>query len=194
MQKYNSHIKVRCKCAECAESDKPKAPTMSCFGFFYGHLPEDLKEKAGTRAKVAIKNRNKRTEISRNLHKAQKEANGGTLNSDLWFTSKRHQMTGFCLCGCNTRSSKEDDVYWKFSAAHILSKAKFKSIAWHPDNWVELSFWNGCHTVFDNMGYEFCKNTKPVLWKIVVEKFKKLYPFIHHSEVKHIPNVLLETL
>lgn len=111
-----------------------------------------------------------------------------------WFLDRRKDMTGFCWCGCSKLSSKNDDKYFKFSACHLLAKSKFKSIMYHPLNFVELNFWEGHHTTFDNMGYEYCKNTKPMLWKIVVERFKILYPFIAPEEHKFIPQVLLETL
>lgn len=111
-----------------------------------------------------------------------------------WFLDRREDMTGFCWCGCSKLSSKNDDKYFKFSACHLLAKSKFKSIMYHPLNFVELNFWEGHHTTFDNMGYEYCKNTKPVLWKIVVERFKILYPLIAPEEHKFIPDVLLKTL
>lgn len=190
MKRFNSTIKVKCKCSPDCE----KVPTMSCYGYFYGHLPEDLKEKAGTKRKVAIKNRNKRVALSKNLHIAQKEANGDTLKAKLWFTLQRQLLPLKCACNCGSDTSKHDDKYFKFSCAHVLSKAKFKSIAWHPENCVGLSYFNGCHTLFDSMGYEYCKRKKPILWNIVVEKFKILYPLIANDELRNIPNVLLETL
>lgn len=189
MTRTNSYIKIKtCKCG-CG-----KPFTLGCKGYFYAHAPESVKAIVGTKNKIVRRNRNNKAALSRKLHIAQKDANGDTQKSELWFISKRHQMTGICSCGCKKPSSKNDDKYWKFSAAHILAKAKFKSIAWHPDNWVELSFWGGCHTTFDDMGYEQCKRDKPILWEIVVEKFKILYPLIDNSELKFIPDILLETL
>lgn len=190
MTKYNSYIKVKCKCSP----DCDKVPTFGCKGYFYAHLPEDVKAIVGTKRKLAQRNHNKRVALAKNLHTAQKEANPDTENLELWFRYQRYKMTGFCVCGCNLTSSKNDDTYFRFSAAHLLCKSKFKSIACHPDNCVELNFWQGHHTTFDNMGYEYCKTTKPILWQIVVEKFRILYPFIHNSEYKFIPSVLLETL
>lgn len=113
---------------------------------------------------------------------------------DEWFNLIRSKMTGECECGCRNKTSKDDDKYFKFSAAHLLAKSTFKSVATHPINYLELAFFGGCHTTFDSLGYRHCKNTNPGLWKLVVERFKIIYPEIAEEERKHIPDVLLETL
>lgn len=112
----------------------------------------------------------------------------------LWFEERRIEMTGMCVCGCGKNSSKHEDNNYKSSICHILCKKLFKSIATHPLNWVELNFWEGHHTTFDNMGYEHCKRTKSELWEIVLTKFKLLYPHIHQNEHKFIPQILLDSL
>jgi hypothetical protein len=138
-----------------------------------------------------------RTQIRRTPIKSKtkpfKEKEGAS-ERNVWFLTRRLEMTGLCECGCGLSSSKREDNNYKSSIAHVLCKKNFKSIATHPDNWIELNFWNGHHTTFDNMGYEHCKRTKPLLWDIVVRKFKILYPLIHPSEQKFIPQVLLDTL
>jgi len=113
---------------------------------------------------------------------------------DKWFLDRRNEMTGFCVCGCGQKSSKDDDRYFKYSAAHVLGKAKFPSIATHSQNSIELAFWGGCHTTFDDKGYAYCKETNPILWEIVVRKFKILFSSIAENEIKFIPDVLMETL
>jgi hypothetical protein len=109
-----------------------------------------------------------------------------------WFIDRRLEMTGVCACGCGKSTSRNDNENYKSSLAHVLAKKLFHSIATHPANCIELNFWDGCHTTFDNMGYEHCYRTKPVLWAIVVRKFKILYPHIAPSERKHIPDILLQ--
>lgn len=112
-------------------------------------------------------------------------------DKEQWFQDRRKEMTGFCQCGCNNPSSKNDDKHFRSSCCHVMAKKHFKSIALHPENCIELAFFGGCHTTLDDMGYAHCKNTKPILWAIVVRKFKILYPLIEPKEHKFIPNVLL---
>lgn len=190
MYKYNSTIKVKCKCSP----DCDKVPTLSCKGYFFAHLPEHLKDEVGTRKKVAKINHNKRVAISRKLYVDQKKINKEDDNLELWFRYQRQKLTGFCMCGCGLTSSKNSSRYYKYSCCHVLPKSKFESIATHPDNCIELNFWDGHHTTFDNMGYENCKEKNTILWSIVVEKFKKLYSSIAMEELKFIPNVLLAEL
>ncbi len=73
---------------------------------------------------------------------------------DEWFLERRKEMTGTCSCGCAGKSSKNDDMFYRHSICHIFPKSKFKSVITHPLNWVELSFWGGHHTVFDEGGMD----------------------------------------
>jgi len=126
--------------------------------------------------------------VSEKKRKAQKKDE----ELEKWFIDRRIEMTGICQCGCGRRSSKYDDEYFKHSAAHIFPKKNFKSIMYHPLNFIELNFWDGCHTNFDNLGFENCKETNEKLWQIVVERFKILYPLMDKSELKFIPKILLK--
>ena len=187
--------KNKCKCG-CG-----KFPTMCFGGYFYAHAPQEIKDKNTDRAKKSHQTRRNRANLaslSRKVHSVQDEASAEKRAKEsllgLWFISVRVLMKGRCECGCGKTSSKYDEEYYKFSICHILPKSKFKSIATHPNNWIELSFWGGCHTTFDNMGYEICKRDNPVLWEKVVAKFRILYPCIRESEKKSIPQVLLDTL
>lgn len=184
---YSTIKKKKCKCGTCNNY-----PTIGYSGYNRSCAPADIKEKQDS------KTQRQRTESDkRKMAKVRtliQEPSSDDIKGELWFRSKRHQMTGFCACGCDNKSSKDDAKHFKFSAAHILPKSKFESVKWHPDNWVELAFWGGCHTVFDDKGYEYCKQTKPILWEIVVQKFKIVYPFISPDEMKYVPNILLETL
>lgn len=110
----------------------------------------------------------------------------------LWFSARRFEMTGYCQCGCGNKSSKDDDRYFKFSACHILPQRHFQSVQWHPLNWVEMAFWGGCHTNFDNKGSDNWDKLK--CWDLIVERFKILYPLTLPEEHEFIPQILLDTL
>lgn len=101
------------------------------------------------------------------LHKAQ-----GTSEQDAelddWFKARRKELTGTCSCGCGNSTTKNDDQKYKFSICHILPKAKFKSVATHPLNYLELSFWDGCHTNMDNRSMELWPNME--CWQTIVER------------------------
>lgn len=109
---------------------------------------------------------------------------------DRWFKDRQKEMTGKCQnCGGKT---EKDSRHYKCSVAHLLPKAYFKSVATHPDNWLELCFYGqSCHTNFDNKMIDIidlhCFDT-------VIQKFVKIYPFIAQEERRRIPPILLEYL
>lgn len=126
--------------------------------------------------------------------------NSGDTSLDQWFGERHKEMTGECV-NCNrptitkVNPNPKIPLYWKYSVAHILPKSLFHSIATHPLNFIELCYFeNSCHTNFDNNGFEYAKEKMPVLWNIIVARFKILYPCIAEDERKKIPDVLLETL
>lgn len=182
----------------CKEEGCTRMPSIGYFGFCFTHAPQEIKDRVGNKRAVSIRNKAKNALLTRKVHLVQKAVNKpkDDLNNELelWFLARRHEMKGKCVCGCNSKSSKDDDKYYKYSAGHVLAKSKFESIALHPDNFVELAFWGGCHSILDDKGYEYCKETKPILWAIIVEKFKILYPNIAESELRLIPQILLDTL
>ena len=117
---------------------------------------------------------------------AELKANScGDSEMDIFFASLRKSMTGKCLfCGCDTM--KKDDDKFHFSLAHLLPKSIFKSIATHPDNIIELCFYNNsCHTNFDNgmITWEFIKDSKE--WDIIKEKLLNILPMVAEAERKN---------
>ena len=102
-----------------------------------------------------------------------------------WFQDRRKEMVGICSCGCGGKTSKDDDKFFKASICHILPKSKFKSVRTHKDNWVELSFWQGCHANMDNRSSELW--TKLACWSEIQRKFEILKPLIADNEIKHLP-------
>ena len=119
-------------CPECTDN-KPKILISGlCAGFHY-----KLHRK-----KICDKRKKERLQKNNNLEKDLQDS----ISLDLWFKERRHEMNGVC-CNCGNPSSKFSDTHYKFSIAHILAKAIFKSVMTHKLNWIELCM--VCHTKFD---------------------------------------------
>lgn len=114
---------------------------------------------------------------------------GGGNELDRWFNERRAQLTGQCS-HCGGKTTKDSDQYFKHSIAHLLPKRLFKSIATHPENFLELCFWNNsCHQNFDNHTLDFMDLN---CFDEAVRKFVAMYPDIAANEKKCIPDILLQ--
>lgn len=113
----------------------------------------------------------------------EQKASGSDNGLDKFFNEQRKKMSGQCGCGCGQPSQKKDDVYFRFCICHIFPKAIFKSIATHPSNWVERTFWIGHHTNFDNMGMDLWPMYED--WETIKEKFHELAPLLTEEERKN---------
>lgn len=83
---------------------------------------------------------------------------------------------------------------YRCATAHVLPKRKeygFPSVASNPINRLFLGPVCGCHNKYDK-SWEDAAQMK--VWPLAVEIFKKLYPLIHPSERKNIPDILLQEL
>ena len=106
-----------------------------------------------------------------------------------WFNERRKEMKGVCQ-NCGGKSCKDSDEYFRFSIAHILPKAYFKSVSTHKDNWLELChFQNSCHSNLDNAQIDLIELN---CFDSVIEKFVRIYPNIAQEEKRRIPHVLME--
>lgn len=185
----NSIIKIKpCKCG-CGKNQ-----TFNCGGYYYDHMPETMKAKKGMKKDLQRKNQNTRKAITvklRSENRKKDEVTGETFK-EAWFQSRRNEMTGFCQCGCGKMSSKDSDKYFRFSACHILPQRNFPSIQFHPLNFIEMAFWGGCHTNFDEQGSD--KWPELACWEEIKEKFLILYPLTKPEEHQFIPKQLLDTL
>jgi len=157
------------------------------------YLEDRLKRKNGELPPLPTKKEKKA--LNRISPKKQKELSGDE-KLDEWFEERRKEMKGRCIF-CGSKTEKDNDETYRRSIAHLLPKRKsmFPSVATHPSNFLELCFYgNSCHTNFDNgiITWEFLHDSAE--WKIIVEKFKKIYPFIPRSECKNIPELLLKEL
>ena len=127
---------------------------------------------------------------------AEQLANKGDGGLDKWFEERRKEMTGKC-CLCGGNSEKKNDDTYRRSIHHLLEKrpTMFPSVALHEDNWLEVCFWNNaCHTNIHNgtITWELLHDSSE--WKIIVDKFKRIFPFIAENEKKNIHPLLLKEL
>lgn len=101
---------------------------------------------------------------------------------DEWFLDRRKEMAGTCQCGCGQPSCKKDDMYYRHSICHIFPKNDnaFPSVKTHPLNFVELAFWGGCHTTFDQMGPERWVNL--ACWDDIKMKVLAMEPYLTDQE------------
>lgn len=114
---------------------------------------------------------------------------GGGSELDRWFKERRKQMTGICQ-HCSGKTTKNSDQYFRHSIAHLLPKNLFKSIATHPENWLELCYFDpSCHANYDNHTLDFIQLN---CFDDAVKKFAAMYPDIAPKEKKYIPDVLLQ--
>lgn len=114
------------------------------------------------------------------LKEEKKLLAGDDTKKEKWFKARRVEMTGTCQCGCGLPSQKNDDMYFRNSAAHILPKAIFESVMYHPLNCVERRFWGGCHTNMDEQGLD--KWPAMADWYDIKAKFHELAPHLTDEE------------
>lgn len=105
---------------------------------------------------------------------------GSDSAMDLFFENARKSMVGICQCGCVQKSQKNDDTFYRFCICHIFPKRLFPSIATHPLNWVERTFWGGHHTNFDEQGMD--KWPLMADWEDIKERFHVLAPLLTDEE------------
>ncbi len=112
------------------------------------------------------------------------EAKKAGTDGEMWafFVEQRKRMTGKCLF-TGEKSLKHDDERFHFSIAHLLPKKYFKSVATHPEGWIELS-WDA-HTDFDNGKISWLMLRDSSEWKILKEKLLNILPMVAEEERKH---------
>lgn len=97
-----------------------------------------------------------------------------------WFALVRKKLTGTCQCGCGEKSSKKDDTYFRNSCCHIFPKKDFKSVQFHPLNFVERAFFGGCHSVMDDTSMDRWPNMAD--FEDIRQKFMILAPLLTPQE------------
>ncbi len=145
-----------------------------------------MKRKLGILPPLPTKKEKKAINKVSDKKRAEQKAAGdkdGLL--DLFFEAMRKKCKGRCLF-CNGKSEKDSDERYRFSIAHLLPKATFKSVATNEFNWIELCFYGeSCHTNFDNgkISWEFIKDSKE--WDIIKEKLLMVLPMVSQEERKN---------
>lgn len=181
----SSIVKKKCKCSQ----DCNFWPTMSYEGYYAQHAPAEVLERLE-------KKQDRKKSIKKDLTKVRSivienfdvKPPKDYAELDRWFKDRQKKMTGRCL-HCNGKTEAYTKLF-KCSIAHILPKAYFKSVATHPDNWIELCFYGkSCHTNFDNHIIDIMELN---CFDIVIERFVRMYPFIAPEEKRRIPDVLLQ--
>jgi hypothetical protein len=163
----------------------PKKKKLACGCYDYPFSKNRCKAHATIES---TKKRISKFEEQEEVVEMKKDVGGGA-ELKRWFADRRKEMTGGCA-NCGKPSCKRDDKYYKFSIAHILPKAYFKSVATHPSNWIELCFWgDSCHTNMDNKTLDLIDMA---CWDTIVTRFQEMYPMIDKKERKRIPDVLMQ--
>lgn len=187
---YSSIQKKHCKCSP----DCVLWPDISFEGFSKLHAPQEVLDRLDKKQKR--KNAVKKDLTKLRVVEVESDDNKSLANNygalDRWFREVRKTMTGKCM-NCGGKTCADNDKEYKRSVAHILPKAYFKSVATHPDNFLELCFYgkNSCHTNFDNKMIDIIDMN---CFDQIITKFVKIYPFISLDERRRIPSILLQYL
>lgn len=139
--------------------------------------PVEVKH-SGPKPKQPLKPMSEKTKAKKAQEK--KALAGDDPLKEKWFKARRKEMVGTCQCGCGGKSSRNDDINFRSSAAHILPKKDFESVMYHKFNWVERAFYGGCHTNMDNRGLDLWPNMAD--WEDIKEKFHVLAPLLTEEE------------
>jgi hypothetical protein len=108
-----------------------------------------------------------------------------------WFKERRTEMTGKCQ-HCQGKTERDSGGRFHYSIAHLFCKAYYPSIATHPENWLELCYYNNsCHTNLDNSHLSLSDLN---CFDEVVRKFCILYPLMKREEKRRVPPFLLQYL
>lgn len=161
------------------------------------HLRTDISKETILQKAIAKQRKNAASKIGTklrntpNISDVNTEMVKGYAELERWFKEVRKSMTGVCQ-NCGGKTCRDSDREYKRSVAHILPKAYFKSVATHPDNWLELCFYgNSCHTNLDHAMIDLIELN---CFDTVIQKFTKMYPFIAQEEKRRIPSILIEYL
>ena len=176
------------KTGDCCQCDNKNVPVVKVGKELFCLYSCHRKNKAKAQMQKSVLKNKVRSLGDSEENKTMLENNAAKQR---WFNERRKEMKGFCQ-NCGGKSCKDSDEYFRFSIAHILPKAYFKSVSTHEDNWLELChFGNSCHTNLDNAQIDLidlnCFDT-------VIEKFVRIYPNIAQDEKRRIPFVLMEYL
>lgn len=113
--------------------------------------------------------------------KAEKES-GSDNQMDLFFNAMRKKCKGKCTF-CNSPTTYKNDELWRIAIAHLMPKAKFKSVSTNENNWVELC-WQ-CHGSFDGGKISWLLLKDSHEWEMLKKKLLIVLPLVSIEERKH---------
>lgn len=173
---YNSTIKrKKCKCG-CS-----KFPTLGYNGYAMSCAPQDVKDRVGSKKKVAARNQAARNKVRMLLPKDK-----SNNMQELWFAKIIAEIRQNPYCwetgdkipdsyfDYNKGEQVKTDRFYRAACCHIFPKSIFLSIATHPLNYLVLSASNGSHDKTHRLD-TFCKMG---VWKEAVDRFKQFEPYI----------------
>jgi len=118
---------------------------------------------------------------------------GGDPTVEQWFQERRVEMTGKCVF-CGGKTEKWNDELFRASLHHLFEKNNnmFPSVKTHPDNCVEVChFGNSCHQNIHNGTITWELMIDSAEWPLILEKVRKVVPFIAQAERRRIPACLM---
>lgn len=181
---YSSITKKKCKCS----IDCDKWPTLGWKGFYSLHAPEELKEKNGSKAKVAARNKANKNALGRKLHEAQDNVERKDLNE--WFNRIELKHSNGKGCYCMECGEWIPQQYMRAATAHLLPKRLFRSISTHELNYLILGAGCGCHYKTDRVD----KFIQMKVWPEAARRIKIMMPLLPFDELKYISSQLLNAL
>lgn len=117
---------------------------------------------------------------------------GGDPSLEQWFQDRRMEMTGKCFF-CGGKTEKWNDELFRASLHHLFEKNNnaFPSVKTHPDNCIEVCHYgNSCHSNLHNGTITWELLIDSAEWPVLLEKIRKIVPYILERERRRIPEVL----
>lgn len=117
---------------------------------------------------------------------------GGDPSLEQWFQERRIEMTGKCFF-CGGKTEKWNDELFRASLHHLFEKNNnaFPSVKTHPDNYIEVCHYgNSCHSNLHNGTITWELIIDSAEWPVILEKIRKIVPYIAQNERRRISEVL----
>lgn len=174
-------------------------PTIGFEGYHADHHPDPTRkqskiDQAQARQRIRTAATNANNKLRRGISKdtlVDNEAKKKFEAQQLWFEEIKRREQPVCW----ETGDSFPISYMRAATAHILPKKSgiggFPSVATHPLNYTILSPLNGSHQKYDH-SWDRAQGMK--IWPIVVERFKKIYPYIAQAERKYLPDCLIQEL
>jgi len=167
----------------CAHTGCSLFPSKGCGKFCYKHKKEDP-GYVRKQLRAAAKKDEKKVK----LLAVDNLGNNDFQSLQNWFSDAARELAMMPVCqNCGALISIKA---FRSATAHVLPKRDiygFPSIRCHPLNRIFLGAECGCHKKYDST-WEQASQMK--IWPLAVEIFIKIYPSIHPSEHKNIPEIL----